>query len=142
MATIRKNGKAYDSIDVKITMFGIQEDEVKEISYSTKQEHQVNHSLSGTGTSWSMGKESNEATITLYMNATRKIEDAAKAAGAKNIIGIAPFDIQVSFLNEFNVEVNDTVTVKFQGTGRNVTGDMGLAYQHELFCLGVDYNNA
>lgn len=138
MAGVRKNGKAYDSGDVLVNMFGIQEDEVAAISYSTEQEHQVNHSLANRGTSWSMGRISDQGRITLYMNAARKIEK--KVDG--DLLKAAPFDINVTFVNEFNEIVNDTVTCKFRSQGREVTGEMGLKYEYDLFVLGVSYNNA
>lgn len=137
MAGIRKNGKAYDSGDVLVNLFGIQEDEVVAISYSTNQAHQVNYSLANRGTSWSMGQISDQGRITLHMNAARKIE--AKVGG--NLLSIAPFDINVTFVNEFNEIVNDTVTCKFMSQGREVTGEMGLKYEYELFVLGVAYHN-
>lgn len=136
--TVRKNGKAYDSGDVVITLLGAIESEVKEISYSTSQEHQLNHSLNNDATSWSMGKVSHESSLTLYLNATRKLE---KLAPGGDLMKLAPFDVQVTFVNEFNEIINDTVTMKFMKQGRSVTGDMGLAFQHDMFTLGVQYNN-
>jgi len=136
MATIRKNGKAYDSGDVVIVFDGEVIDEVKEISYSTEQEHQVNHSLSNKATSWSMGKITNKATITLYMPAIVKIE---KKAGG-DLLKKAPFDIQVTYVNDYNEIVNDKITAKFQSQGRDVTGEMGLSKQFELFAIDIAYH--
>lgn len=138
MAIVRKNGKAYDSGDVICTLFGIVEEEIAEISYSTNQEHQVNHSLSNRGTSWSRGKITDQGTITFYLNAISKLE---KRSGG-NLLDIAPFDINVTFVNEFNDIINDTVTCKFMSQGREITGQMGLTYQYALFVLDVKYNNA
>lgn len=135
MSTVRKNGKAYDSGDVVVTIEGIQVDEVKEITYGTEQEHQLNHSLANDATSWSMGKKTPKASITLYMAAVVAIE---KQVGG-DLLRKRPFDIQVSFVNEYNEIVNDTITAKFQSQGRDVTGDMGLAKQFELFVLGINY---
>ncbi|OSZ79276.1 hypothetical protein CAP35_13770 [Chitinophagaceae bacterium IBVUCB1] len=135
--TVRKNGKAYDSGDVVITLFNQQEDEVAEIEYYTEQEHQINHSLANVGTSWSMGKITNRARLVLYMNAARKIENAANG----DLLKVMPFEAQVTFLNEFNEVVNDTVTWKFQSQGRKVDGSMGLKMEYDMFCLGVSYNN-
>lgn len=138
MAGIRKNGKAYDSGDVLVNIFGQQEDEVASIEYNTTQEHQKNRSLANEPTSWSMGGIDRTARITLHMNAARKIESASGG----DLLKIKPFDINVSFVNEFNVLVNDTITCKFQSQGRTVTGQMGLTQEYELFVLGIDYNNA
>lgn len=135
MALIRKGGKAYDSGDVIITMDGVMIDEVKDITYGTDQEHQVNHSLSNDPTSWSMGKITHKSTITLYMAAVVMLE---KMSGG-NLLSKRPFDIQVSFVNEYNEIVNDTLTVKFQSQGRDVTGEMGLVKQFDLFVLNINY---
>lgn len=137
--TVRKNGKAYDSGDVVITIIGAVESEVKSITYSTEQEGQVNHSLNNDGTSWSLGKIKHEAEIELYMNASKKLE---KLAPGGDLLKLAPFDINITFVNEFNDIINDTITVKIMSQGRSVTGEMGLAYAHKLMSLGNQYNNA
>lgn len=137
MSTIRKNGKQYDSGDVEVAIMGILEEEVLDITYDTNQEHQLNHSLRNKATSWSMGKISPQASITLYMTAASKLE---KAAGG-SLLNIKPFYINVSFVNEFNDIVNDTLLVKFQSQGRTVNGQMGLSQQYQLFAMDIDYNN-
>lgn len=138
MAGIRKNGKAYDSGDVLVNILGQQEDEVAEIEYSTEQQHQQNFSLANRPTSWSMGQITDTGRIVLHMNAARKIE---KAAGG-DLLSIAPFDINVTYANEFNELVNDTIVCKFASQGRTVDGSMGLKQEYQLFVLGIAYNNA
>ncbi len=137
--TVRKNGKAYDSGDAVITLLGAVESEVKSITYSTEQEHQINHSLNNDGTSWSMGKIKHEAEIELYVSASNKLE---KLAPGGDLMKLAPFDIHCTLVNEFNAIVNDTITVKFTSQGRAVTGEMGLAFSYKLLALGIQYNNA
>jgi len=139
MSLITKNGKAYDSGDVNIAMFGSMSYEVTELTYATEQEHQANHSLgSNKMTSYSMGKETNSATMTLRLASASAIE---KAAGT-SVLKIKPFKINVTFVNEDNDIVNDTLLVKFQDTGRDVPGDMDVKKQYNLFVLDIDYNNA
>jgi hypothetical protein len=75
------------------------------------------------------------------MASVTKLERLAKASGGNTILDLAPFDTQVSFINEFNDPVNDTITWKFKKTGRTVNGEMGLAQEFEMFVLGIDYNN-
>lgn len=133
MPTIRKNGKQYDSGDVTVTMFGYEEPEIAEIVYNTEQEHQLNHSLSNKATSYSMGKIEHNGSISMYMTAARRIEKAS----AGNMLGIKPFDILVSFVNEDNEIVVDKVTAKFKSQGRDVNGEMGLKKQYELLVLDV-----
>jgi len=137
MARAVINGKAYDSVDVQVTIAGVPID-VEEITYEKKQEHQNNYSLgSKKPTSWSMGKEEYSCTITIPMHAISPIE---KAAGG-DLTKIKPFAINVTFVNDYNDIVNDTIIAKFQNQGREVTGDMGLKKQYELFVLDMDLNN-
>ncbi len=137
MARINKNNKAYDSGDVTVTLLGNIVDEVEEITYETTQEHQRNYGLSRLPKSWSQGKKEYSASITLPMAEAVAIENAADG----DILGIAPFDINVTFANDYNQVVNDTIVCKFASTGREVNGDMGLSKQYELFVLDIDYNN-
>ncbi len=137
MSRVVKNNKAYDSGDVEVTLLGSKVNEVSEISYSTSQEHQLNYGLRNDATSWSRGKKSHEGTITLPMHEATAIEDAAKG----NLLAIKPFDINVTFVNEYNKIINDTLTVKFAKQGREVTGDMGLSLQYDLFVIQIEYNN-
>lgn len=139
MTMIKRNGKAYDAGDVIVTLLGRMDWEVTEMSYNTEQEHQPNHSLgSNKMTSYSMGKETNTGTITMRLASSSTIE---KAAGG-SLLKIKPFDINVTFVNEDNDIINDTLLVKFQNQGREVTGDMDLKKQFTLFVLDISFNNA
>lgn len=139
MSVINKNGKTFDSGDVHIAMFGSLSFEVTEITYNTEQEHQANHSVgSNRQTSYSMGKVTETASMTLRLTSGSAIE---KAAGG-NLLSIKPFDINVTYVNDDNDIINDTLTVKFQNQGREVGGDMDLKKQYTLFVLNIDYNNA
>lgn len=138
MALINRNGKSYDSGDVKIAMFGSLEYEVTEITYGTEQQHQPNFALgSNKASSWSMGQITNTGTMTLRLKSASAIE---KAAGG-DLLKIKPFDINVSFVNEESDIINDTITAKFQSQGREVGGDMDLKKQYTLFVLDIQYNN-
>jgi hypothetical protein len=138
MALINKNGKSYDGGDVHIAMFSSIDWECTEITYNTSQEHQPNHSLgSNKQSSYSMGKISHESSMTLRLKSGSTIE---KAAG-KSILAIKPFHINVTYLNDDNTLVNDTLLAKFQDTGREVNGDMDIKKQYKLFVLDIDYNN-
>jgi hypothetical protein len=139
MSTVRKNGKAYDGGDVQITMFGSLSYEVTEITYNTEQEHQLNHSLgSNKGSSYSMGKITNTGSITMRLASVSAIE---KSAGT-SLLKIKPFEINVTFVNEDNDIINDTLLCKFQSQGRDVPDEMDLKKQFTLFVLDVNYNNA
>ncbi len=138
MSLVKRNGKAYDSGDVTVTLFGRMDYEVTEMTYNTEQEHQANHSLgSNKLTSYSLGKETNSGTITLRLASASIIE---KAAGG-SLLRIKPFHINVSYVNDDNDIVNDSLLVKFQTQGREIGGDMDLKKQYTLFVLDTDYNN-
>jgi hypothetical protein len=135
--TVRKNGKAYDSGDVSVSFFGYVEDEFSEITYGTEQEHQLNHSLNNNATSYSMGKKTHSGSISLYMAAARRLEKASN----NDLLSIKPFDINVTYVNDDNEIVNDTVTCKFMSQGREVTGEMGLKRSYELLVLGIKFGS-
>lgn len=135
MAKINRNGKAYDSADVTVQINGVPI-EVKSLEYSNEQEHQLNHTLGAKATSWSQGKVIPSASMTMLMVDVVALEKAAKG----DLLGIKPFTITVEFANEYNEIIVDKVVAKFQKEGRNVTGDMGLEFQYDLFALNVQLN--
>lgn len=139
MTTIRKDGKAYDSGDVVITLLGSQANEVEDISYGTKQDHQLNYALGSTrAKTWSRGKVSHECSMTIAMTEAVLIE---KAAPNGDLLALPPFDVHVTYINEFNDIINDTITCKFMDQGREVQGDMGLKKKYDMFVLDISYNN-
>ena len=138
---VLKNGKAFDVADAICTALGQIWDEVVSVSYATSREHQANHTLGAhKATSWSMGKETCTGTLTLMMNQVVALQKAAKALGG-SLIDIKPFDFNVTFADDYNEMVNDTITWKFQSEGREVNTEMGLAYQFEMFVLNVNNVN-
>lgn len=136
--TINRNGKAYDSVDVQAFINGVPL-EVTSLTYGNEQEHQLNFSLgSQNATSWSMGKRTPSCTMGVMMHNMTPIETAAGG----DILSIMPFDLVVTFTNEFNVIITDHLVVKFQNDGREVTGEMGLKKEYTMFTLSVRLNVA
>ncbi|MGG7468683.1 hypothetical protein [Chryseobacterium arthrosphaerae] len=133
MSDIIRNGKAYDSVDVKVQINGVPID-VKSISYGNEQEHQLNHTLGIDATSWSWGKKTPTASMTLMMADVVPLE---RAAGG-DLLKVKPFTVTVEFVNDYNLIIVDKIIAKFQSNGREVTGDMGLEKQFDLFALKVD----
>ncbi len=137
MAKITRNGKAYDSVDVKCSLNGI-DLEVTSLTYGNEQEHQLNWTIgSSEGTSWSTGKRTPSATMGVMMHDITPIEIAS---AGKSILDIKPFYLIVSFTNDYNLPVVDRLLVKFQNDGRDVTGEMGLKKDYTLFALKVNLN--
>lgn len=133
MAEIIRNGKAYDSVDVKVQMNGIPI-EVTTLTYGNAQEHQLNHTMGANATSWSWGKKTPNAKMGIMMHDVTPLEVAAKGG---SIMNIKPFTLTVEFVNEFNEIIVDKIVAKFQSEGRDVTGDMGLKMEYDLFALQV-----
>lgn len=139
MAVINVNGKTFDSGDVIVTLFGSIDFEITEISYGKKQAHTPNYSLgSNKPSSFSMGKVEHEGSLTMRQSSLSKIE---KSAGG-NILSIKPFPINVTYLNDDNEIINDSLLAKFTNQPREVNGDVDLKAKLDLFVLDIDNNNA
>jgi hypothetical protein len=136
--TINRNGKAYDSVDVKAFINAVPI-EVTSLTNGNEQEHQLNWTLgSHNASSWSMGKRTPSCTMGIMMHDITPIE----VASGGDILSIKPFDLIVTFTNEYNVIVTDHLVVKFQNDGREVTGEMGLKKDYTMFALSVRLNVA
>jgi hypothetical protein len=138
MAEITRNGKAYDSADVEVFMNGVPA-EVTTATYGNEQEHQLNWTLGQNASSWSKGKKTPSVTLGFMMHDIVPIEMAAKGS---SILDIKPFNVVITFTNEFNIIVTDRLLVKFQNEGREVTGEMGLKKEYTMFALKVELNVA
>ena len=137
MAKITRNGKSYDSVDVKCNINGV-DIEVTSLTYVNEQEHQLNWTLgSSEATSWSTGKRTPNASMGVMMHDITPLETAMIG---RSILDIKPFYLIVSFTNEYNLLVVDRLLVKFTKEGREVTGEMGLKMDYPLFALKVDLN--
>lgn len=135
MATIIRNNKAYDSADVKVQINGVPI-EVTSITYGNEQEHQHNHTLGAEPTSWSRGKITPSASMGVMMHDILPLEMAAGGS----LLNVKPFVITVEFVNEYNMIVVDKIVAKFKNEGREITGDMGLKKEYELFAMSVKLN--
>ena len=137
MAKITRNGKSYDSVDVKCNINSV-DIEVTSLTYGNEQEHQLNWTLgSSEATSWSTGKRTPNASMGVMMHDITPLETAMIG---RSILDIKPFYLIVSFTNEYNLLVVDRLLVKFTKEGREVTGEMGLKMDYPLFALKVDLN--
>ncbi len=137
MGQITRNGKAYDSADCQCFINGVPI-EITSISYGNEQEHQLNYTLGNSPSSWSKGKITPSATIGIMMHDITPLE----LASGGSLLNVKPFDVIVTFTNEFNLIVVDKLLVKFQNEGREVTGEMGLKREYQMFALKVDLNVA
>jgi hypothetical protein len=134
MGKITRNGKAYDSADVEAFFNGVVV-EITSATYGNEQEHQLNWTLGSDPTSWSSGKKTPACVLGIMMHDIVPIEKAAKGG---SILKLKPFDVVITFTNEYNVIVTDRLLVKFMSEGREVTGDMGLKKDYTMFALSVE----
>lgn len=138
MAQITRNGKSYDSGDVEVFINGIPI-EVTSITYGNEQENQLNYTLKNKPTSWSAGKITPSCTMGVMMHDITPLELASQG---RSLLNVKPFDVVVTFTNEFNIIVVDRLLLKFQNEGREVTGEMGLKKDYTMFALEVNLNVA
>lgn len=136
MAQISRNKKTYDSGDVTAFINGVPI-YLSKITYSNEQEHQLYHSIgSNHAQAWSAGKITPSCSIGLAMHDSVELEQVAGGS----LLNLKPFTITVQFVNDFNIIVVDEIVAKFQNEGREVTGDMALAMEHDLLALSVKLN--
>ena len=82
-----------------------------------------------------MGQKEMEGSMTLALDVVAELE---KKFG--DIALIRPFPINITFANFENEMIHDIVWAKFQGNGREVTGDGELEKEYELFILDLKLN--
>jgi len=131
-----RNGKAYDSGDVDMTIDGELFPGVAKVVYATNQEHQLNFSLKNDATSWSKGKKTPTGSMELYMEDVVRLQ----RKGGGSLLNLKPFYTVVTFTNEDQEVVVDRVYWKFQSEGRTVDGAMGLKQEFEMFTIKITMN--
>ena len=137
MSTITKNGKSYASADVQVSMFGSIDYEVTKLSYSVSQSNTANYSLgSASPTSYSLGKKTYTAEMTIAVKSLARIE---KAAGG-DLLSIKPFPVVVTYVDDENEIIKDTLLVKFAKQGKSAELDKDVETSIELFCLDIKFN--
>ena len=137
MANITKNGKSYAFADVQISMFGSIDYEITKLSYDVTQANNANYSLgSASPTSYSLGKKEYKAEMTIAAKSLAKIE---KACGG-DLLSIKPFPIVVSYVDDENEMITDTLLVSFSKQGKSAELEKDVETTVELFCLDIKFN--
>lgn len=137
MANITKNGKSYAFADVEVSMFGSMDYEITKLTYDVTQTKTANYSLgSSSPTSYSLGKKDYKATMTIAAKSLAKIE---KACGG-DLLSIKPFPIVVSYVDDENEMITDTLLVSFSKQGKSAELDKDVETTIELFCLDIKFN--
>jgi histidinol phosphatase-like PHP family hydrolase len=132
--------KNFSSSDATLAAFGQEVTGFKKVSYMSKQEGTLNHSGNNKATSYSLGKETPEVKLELYMNQIREWEKIRKEqTGNSNLKGME-VSLAVTYANEDLEEVTDTIDFIILSQGREVGGGAeGLAYELETLCLGIQF---
>ncbi len=115
--------------------------EFKKISYSSKQEINVNKSGNNKATSYSTGDVTDECSLEVPMSQLRAWEQQRKQETSKaNLLGWK-IPIAVTYTNEEFAEVTDIIWVVFKSQGREVGGGAdGLGYTCDTTCLGIEFD--
>ncbi|MEA4916547.1 hypothetical protein [Proteiniphilum sp.] len=134
---LKRMGEVYSSGDAVVTLAGLYDINPSAIAYSYSYAHEYQRGIKRAPRGWRMGQKEYEGTITLPLDVVSAIE---KFAPKGDIARIRPFPINVTFFNAENELINDLVMAKFQGNGRNVTGDGELEREFQLFIIDVKLN--
>ncbi len=135
MSRLKRMGEVYSAGDVKVTVAGIYDFDPSAISYSYNYAHEYQRGLKRKPRGWRMGQKEMEGSMTLALDVVAELE---KKFG--DIALIRPFPINITFANFENEMIHDIVWAKFQGNGREVTGDGELEREYELFILDLKLN--
>ena len=135
MGRIKRMGEVYSAGDVKVTVAGIYDFDPSAISYSYSYAHEYQRGLKRAPRGWRMGQKDMEGSMTLPLDAVAELE---KLFG--DIALIRPFPINVTFANFENEMIHDIIYAKFQGNGREVTGDGEIEKEYDLFILDMKLN--
>lgn len=135
-AEISRNGKSYDSGDVDINIDGQMYPGVAKISYELVEESTLNKSLKRKPTSYGIGAESYTGSMELYMEDVVSLQK--KAGGS--LTKLKPFWTTVTFTNEDQEVITDTIFWKFKKDGRSADGGTGLKTEYEMLVLELNLN--
>ena len=108
------NGQAYDWTQIVVKILGAPMVSVSAINYTEEQSKENNFGAGNRPVSRGRGAIDAKASITLSMNDTEAIRDIAPDG---SLLKIAPFDIQVSFLNSQKVVTHILKNCEFLDDG-------------------------
>lgn len=135
MSRIKRMGEVYSAGDVKVTVAGIYDFDPTALSYGYKYEHTAQYGLKRKARGYRIGKQENEASMTLPLDIVAELE---KRFG--DIALIRPFPVNVTFANFDNEMIHDIIWMKFTGNKRDITNDGELENEFEMFVLDIKLN--
>lgn len=136
--------KEFSSSDATLSAFAKVVEGFTKFSYRKSLEATKNLSGNNKLTSYSLGKEDEEASIEMYMTQLREWEkEAVSQKGVNDVTKLPPFAIACTHFNEDLEEVTDIVTVKITGFGRTIEGGAdGSKQELQLLCLGIEFGKS
>jgi hypothetical protein len=137
MANPLVNGRAYDYVDVQVSILGAELNGVTEINYTQEQEKVNNFGTGVNPVSRGHGSRDASASLGLNMNEVEALRDIAPGG---NLLDIPTFDIIVVF---GNVQAPKTHTIKnceFTNDGVETSqGDTAINRTFDLVCSHILY---
>lgn len=135
------NGEEYSWAHIRSCIHGVQVIGITAISYGDKQDVQNNYGAGRHPVSYSKGRITPSAKITLYMSEVVAI--VAQAANGR-LQDIAPFDIEVVYMPENGLIVTDRIrNARFTENKRDwKEGDMNQQVELELLPSHIDFGAA
>lgn len=135
------NGEEYSWAHIRCCINGVQVIGITAISYGDKQDVQNNYGAGRHPVSFSKGRITPSAKITLYMSEVVAI--VARAANGR-LQDIAPFDIEVVYMPENGLIVTDRIrNARFTENKRDwKEGDMNQQVELELLPSHIDFGAA
>jgi hypothetical protein len=131
------NGKAYDFTQVIVKILGAKVNSLTAITYTEEQEKENNYGLGNRPVSRGHGVISASASITLSMNDIEAIRDIARDG---SLLKLAPFDIQVSFMNSQKVVTHIVKNCEFTTDGMEATqGDKDIKKSFDIIPSHIVY---
>lgn len=114
------NGIAYDYTQIAIRMFGEEVAGVTSISYTEEQTKENNFGTGNRPVSRGRGAINASASITVSMNDIEALRDIAEEG---SLLNLAPFDIQVTYLNNQKVVTHILKNCEFTSDGVEASQD-------------------
>ncbi|MCK4908602.1 MAG: hypothetical protein KAS70_01765 [Planctomycetes bacterium] len=131
------NGRAYDYVDIQISILGAEINGVTEVNYTQTQEKANNF---GTGVfAVSRGRAARDATgsIGLSMN---EVEALREVSPAGNLLDLPAFDIVIVFGNVQSPQTHVVKNVEFLSDGVETSqGDTQIARSFDFVASHVQY---
>ena len=138
MAEVLVNGKAYDYVDIQLSILNVQINGVTEINYTSTQEKTNNYGTGVYPTSRGHGPIESSGSLGLNMN---EVELLRGVAPGGDLLQLPAFDIVIVFGNVQAPKTHVVKNVEFMSDGVETTqGDSVVNRSFDFVCSHVLYN--